>query len=138
MPAGHAGADPQDVLLTREVFQQRRMGERLHVASDGVVAMDFLHRSDGYSDAPRPGLILLDLNKPRRNGLEVLADLKSDAEPLTIPVVVFTSSQAEQDIVSSYALHANAFVTKPIEYDKFVAALGLIDDFYRSLVQLPN
>jgi len=114
------------------------MGERLHVASDGVVAMDFLHRSDGYSDAPRPGLILLDLNKPRRNGLEVLADLKSDAEPLTIPVVVFTSSQAEQDIVSSYALHANAFVTKPIEYDKFVAALGLIDDFYRSLVQLPN
>ena len=105
--------DPGDVLMTREAFEASRMPNTLHVVGDGEQAMHFLRRTNDFTGAPRPALILLDLNLPRRNGLEVLAELKADSDLLTIPVVILTTSQAESDIVASYQLHANAYITKP-------------------------
>jgi CheY-like chemotaxis protein len=130
--------DPGDVLMTREAFAQYRIRNPLHVVGDGEQAMQFLRRDGAYIDVPRPGLILLDLNLPRRNGLEVLADVKSDAELLSIPVVVLTTSQAEEDILRSYALHANAYISKPVDFDKFIDVIRQIDKFFLTLVQLPN
>jgi CheY-like chemotaxis protein len=130
--------DAGDVLMTREAFEERHVGDRLHVVGDGVLAMQFLRRTHRFSGAPRPALILLDLNLPRRNGLEVLAELKSDRELHSIPVVVLTSSQSEQDITQSYALHANAFVTKPLEFERFLDAIRQIDSFFLSLAKLPD
>ncbi len=130
--------DAGDVLMTREAFEERHVGDRLHVVGDGVLAMQFLRRTHRFSSAPRPALILLDLNLPRRNGLEVLAELKSDTELHSIPVVVLTSSQSEQDITQSYALHANAFVTKPLEFERFLDAIRQIDRFFLSLAKLPD
>ena len=130
--------DPGDVLMTREAFEERHIPDRLHVVGDGVLAMQFLRRTDEFTCAPRPGLILLDLNLPRRNGLEVLAELKADGDLGSIPVVVLTSSQSEQDIVRSYSLHANAFVSKPLEFEKFLDAVREIDSFFLTLAKLPN
>jgi CheY-like chemotaxis protein len=130
--------DPGDVLMTRETFEQRGMRNRLHVVSDGEQAIEFLRRAGDFSAAPTPGLILLDLNLPRRNGLDVLDEVKSDSELRRIPVVVLTTSHAEQDIVRSYSLHANAYVTKPIDFDRFMTTIGQIDDFYLTLVKLPG
>jgi CheY-like chemotaxis protein len=130
--------DPGDVLMTREAFEHYRILNTLHVVSDGEQAMQFLRRDGQYIDVPRPGLILLDLNLPRRNGLEVLADLKSDAELLSIPVVVLTTSQAEEDILRSYALHANAYISKPVDFDRFNEVIRQINKFFLTLVQLPN
>jgi CheY-like chemotaxis protein len=130
--------DAGDVLMTREAFEERHVGDRLHVVGDGVLAMQFLRRTHRFASAPRPALILLDLNLPRRNGLEVLAELKSDGELHSIPVVVLTSSQSEQDITQSYALHANAFVTKPLEFERFLDAIRQIDSFFLSLAKLPD
>lgn len=130
--------DPGDVLMTREAFEERHVGDRLHVVGDGVLAMQFLRRADEFATAPRPGLILLDLNLPRRNGLEVLAELKADHDLRSIPVVVLTSSQSEQDILRSYTLHANAFVTKPLEFERFLDAVRQIDSFFLTLAKLPN
>ncbi len=130
--------DPGDVLMTREAFEERHVADRLHVVSDGVLAMQFLRRTDSFATVPRPGLILLDLNLPRRNGLEVLAELKADQSLHSIPVVVLTSSQSEQDILRSYSLHANAFVTKPLEFERFLDAIRQIDGFFLSLAKLPN
>jgi CheY-like chemotaxis protein len=130
--------DAGDVLMTREAFEERHVGDRLHVVGDGVLAMQFLRRTNRFASAPRPALILLDLNLPRRNGLEVLAELKSDRELHSIPVVVLTSSQSEQDITQSYALHANAFVTKPLEFERFLDAIRQIDSFFLSLAKLPD
>lgn len=130
--------DPGDVLMTKEAFEERHIADRLHVVGDGVLAMQFLHRTDEFTGAPRPGLILLDLNLPRRNGLEVLAELKADQELRSIPVVVLTSSQSEQDILRSYSLHANAFVTKPLEFERFLDAVRQIDSFFLTLAKLPN
>jgi CheY-like chemotaxis protein len=130
--------DPGDVLMTREAFEHYRIPNSLHVVGDGEQAMHFLRKTGGYVDVPTPGLILLDLNLPRRNGLEVLAELKADSDLLTIPVVVLTTSQAQEDIVRSYSLHANAYVSKPVDFDNFVGAIGRIDDFFLSLVKLPN
>ena len=130
--------DPGDVLMTREAFEERHLADRLHVVSDGVLAMQFLRQSDSFAAVPRPGLILLDLNLPRRNGLEVLAELKADQNLHSIPVVVLTSSQSEQDILRSYSLHASAFVTKPLEFERFLDAIRQIDGFFLSLVKLPN
>jgi CheY-like chemotaxis protein len=121
--------DPGDSLMTREAFEQRGMRNRLHVVSDGEQAIEFLRRAGDFTTAPTPGLILLDLNLPRRNGFEVLAEVKSDSELRRIPVVVLTTSHAEQDIVRSYSLHANAYVTKPIDFDRFMNTIGQIDDF---------
>ena len=130
--------DPGDVLMTKEAFEERHIADRLHVVGDGVLAMQFLRRTDEFNGAPRPGLILLDLNLPRRNGLEVLAELKADQELRSIPVVVLTSSQSEQDILRSYSLHANAFVTKPLEFERFLDAVRQIDSFFLALAKLPN
>ena len=130
--------DPGDVLMTREAFEQYRIRNTLHVVGDGEQAMQFLRRAGEYDGMPRPGLILLDLNLPRRNGLEVLADVKSDAELLSIPVVVLTTSQAEEDILRSYALHANAYISKPVDFDHFNDVIRQINKFFLTLVELPN
>jgi CheY-like chemotaxis protein len=130
--------DAGDVLMTREAFEHFQIRARLHVVSDGEQALHFLRKTGGYADAPTPGLILLDLNLPRRNGLEVLAELKSDRRLLSIPVVVLTTSQAQEDIVRSYSLHANAYISKPVDFDRFIAVIGQIDDFFLTLVQLPT
>ena len=130
--------DPGDVLITREAFEQYGSRNQLHVVSDGEQAIQFLHRAGGFSAAPRPGLILLDLNLPRRNGLEVLAEVKSDSELLLIPVVVLTTSGAREDILRSYSLHANAYIAKPIDFDHFIDAIRQIDDFYLALAALPR
>jgi DNA-binding response OmpR family regulator len=124
--------------MTREAFEASRMPNTLDVVGDGEQAMHFLRRTSDFTGAPRPGLILLDLNLPRRNGLEVLAELKADHDLLTIPVVILTTSQAEADIVASYRLHANAYITKPPSFDLFTEAIRRVDDFFLTLVELPN
>jgi CheY-like chemotaxis protein len=129
--------DPGDVLMTREAFEQHRIRNKLHVVSDGEQAIEFLHRAGAFGSARRPGLILLDLNLPRRNGLEVLAEVKSDSELMPIPVVILTTSDAHEDILRSYSLHANAYITKPIDFDRFMNAIQQIDEFYLRLVKLP-
>jgi CheY-like chemotaxis protein len=130
--------DEGDVLMTREAFEYYKIRNRLHVVTDGEQALQFLHRTGPFADAPRPGLILLDVNLPRRSGLEVLAEVKQDPELLVIPVVMLTTSRAEQDIVRSYALHANAFVSKPVDFEHFIEAIRQIDNFFLTLVCLPN
>ncbi|MGH3826762.1 MAG: response regulator, partial [Pseudonocardiaceae bacterium] len=112
--------DPGDVLLTQEAFEHHRIRNPLHVVSDGAAALRFLRRESEHVDASRPGLILLDLNLPLMNGREVLAEIKSDERLRNIPVVVLTTSQAEEDIVRSYDLHANAYVTKPVDFTRFM------------------
>jgi CheY-like chemotaxis protein len=130
--------DPGDVLMTREAFEHHRIRNNLHVVSDGEQAMLFLRKSGDYADAPTPGLILLDLNLPRRNGLEVLAELKADSNLLSIPVVILTTSQAQEDILRSYSLHANAYISKPVDFDKFTGVIRQIDSFFLTLVKLPS
>jgi CheY-like chemotaxis protein len=129
--------DEGDVLMTKEAFEYHKIRNRLHVVSDGDQALQFLHRTGPFADAPRPGLILLDVNLPRRSGLEVLAELKQDPELLVIPVVMLTTSRAEEDILRSYSLHANAFVTKPVDFEHFIDAVRQIDNFFLTLVCLP-
>jgi CheY-like chemotaxis protein len=130
--------DDGDVLMTREAFEHYKLRNRLHVVSDGEQALQFLRKVGQYADAPRPGLVLLDVNLPRRSGLEVLAELKQDPELLVIPVVMLTTSRAEEDIVRSYSLHANAFVSKPVDFQQFIEAIRQIDDFFLTLVSLPD
>jgi CheY-like chemotaxis protein len=130
--------DPGDVLMTREAFEHHKIRNALHVVSDGVEALEFLRREGRFADVPRPGLILLDLNLPRKDGRELLAEVKQDPRLRTIPVVVLTTSEAEEDIVRSYDLHANAYVTKPVDFDKFVEVVRKIDDFWVTVVQLPH
>ena len=129
--------DPGDVLMTREAFEEHGMGNHLTVISDGADALAYLRREGDYADAVRPDLVLLDLNLPRRDGREVLAEIKNDKNLQQIPVVVLTTSQADEDILRSYELHANAYVTKPVDYDKFVAVVRQIDQFFLSVVKLP-
>jgi CheY-like chemotaxis protein len=130
--------DPGDALMTREAFEHFRIRSNLHVVSDGDQALQFVRKVGVFAAAPRPGLILLDLNLPRRNGIEVLAELKSDQDLLQIPVVVLTTSQADEDILRSYALHANAYISKPVDFDRFIDAIRQIDDFFLTLVKLPK
>jgi CheY-like chemotaxis protein len=130
--------DEGDVLMTREAFEHYKISNNLHVVSDGEQAIDFVRRTGAYAGAPRPGLIMLDLNLPRRDGLEVLAELKNDPELRMIPVVILTTSQAEQDIVRSYSLHANAYVTKPVDFERFIEVIRQIDRFFISVVKLPG
>jgi len=130
--------DEGDILMTREAFEHHKIRNPLHVVTDGEQALQFLRRTGAYADASRPGLILLDVNLPRRNGLEVLADLKQDPDLLSIPVVMLTTSKAEEDILRSYELHANAYVSKPVDFEHFVDAIRQIDDFFLTLVQLPG
>jgi CheY-like chemotaxis protein len=130
--------DPGDVQLTKEAFEEHKVRNRLTVVSDGVDALAYLRRDPSvYPDAVRPDLILLDLNLPRRDGREVLQEIKADEELRRIPVVVLTTSQADEDIVRSYNLHANAYVTKPVDFDRFIAVVRQIDEFFVSVVKLP-
>ncbi len=130
--------DPGDVLMTQEAFEHHKLVNRLHVVDDGVKAVEFLRRQGSFADAPRPDLILLDLNLPRKDGREVLADIKSDPDLCDIPVVVLTTSAAEQDVLRSYKLHANAYVTKPVNFTRFVEVIRQIDHFFVTIVTLPK
>jgi CheY-like chemotaxis protein len=129
--------DPGDVLMIREAFAENKVHNRLHVVSDGVAALEFLRREGEYADAPRPDLMLLDLNLPKKDGREVLAEIKEDDDLRTIPVVVLTTSEAEEDIVRSYRLHANAYVTKPVDFERFIQVVRQIDEFFLAVVKLP-
>ncbi len=130
--------DPGDVVLIQEVFADNKVGNRLSVVGDGVEAMAFLRREGDYADAPRPDLVLLDLNLPRKNGREVLAEIKGDPELSIIPVIVLTTSEAEEDIVRSYSLHANAYITKPVDFERFAGVVHQIDEFFVGVVKLPR
>ncbi|MCF2128250.1 response regulator [Streptomyces sp. NPDC048171] len=130
--------DPGDELMTREAFEDNKIGNTLHVVRDGEEALDFLYRRAGHAEAPRPDLILLDLNLPKYDGRQVLEKIKSDPELSDIPIVVLTTSAAEEDILRSYKLHANAYVTKPVDLDQFIAAVRQIDDFFVQVVRLPR
>jgi CheY-like chemotaxis protein len=129
--------DPGDVLMTQEAFAEHKVRNRLAVVSDGEEAIAYLRREGRFSDAVRPDLVLLDLNLPRRDGRQVLEEIKSDERLRQIPVVVLTTSQADEDILRSYELHANAYVTKPVDFDQFIAVVRQIDQFFVSVVKLP-
>lgn len=128
---------PSDVAMTVAALQEGRIAIDLHVVGDGEDALAFLRRAPGYEDAPRPDMVFLDLNLPRKDGREVLDELKNDADLASIPVVVLTTSAADSDIARAYAAHANAYVTKPTSLDAFLMTIGFIEDFWLSLVQLP-
>jgi CheY-like chemotaxis protein len=130
--------DEGDVLMTREAFEYYKIRNTLHVVTDGEQALQFVRQAGDFADAPRPGLIMLDLNLPRRDGLEVLAELKNDPELRVIPVVILTTSQAEEDIVRSYSLHANAYITKPVDFERFIDVIRQIDSFFITVVKLPH
>ncbi|WP_432124132.1 response regulator [Streptomyces sp. C10-9-1] len=130
--------DPGDELMTREAFEDNKIRNTLHVVRDGQEALEFLFRKGRYAQAPRPDLILLDLNLPKYDGRQVLERIKSHEDLAMIPVVVLTTSSAEEDILRSYKLHANAYVTKPVDLEQFIAAVRQIDDFFVSVVRLPR
>ncbi|QHG84848.1 response regulator [Rhodococcus rhodochrous] len=130
--------DPGDELMTREAFEDNKIGNALHVVRDGAEALDFLYRRGDHEGAPRPDLILLDLNLPKYDGRQVLTKIKSDPELSDIPIVVLTTSSAEEDILRSYKLHANAYVTKPVDLDQFIGAVKQIDEFFVQVVRLPR
>ena len=129
--------DPGDTLMIKEAFQDNKVRNRLTCLTDGVQALEYLHREGEHGDARRPDLILLDLNRPRKDGREVLAEIKGDEELSTIPVVVLTTSQAEEDVLRSYKLHANAYVTKPVDFERFIDVVRQIDQFFVTVVKLP-
>ncbi|MEU6728752.1 response regulator [Nonomuraea wenchangensis] len=129
--------DQGDILLTREAFDLNKVRNRLHVVNDGEQAVAFLRREGIYADVPCPDLILLDLNLPRMSGLEVLSEIKADPVLATIPVVILTTSEAEEDILLSYRLHANAYVTKPVDFEQFIRVVRQIDSFFVTVVKLP-
>jgi CheY-like chemotaxis protein len=130
--------DPGDVLLIKEAFEFNKVHNNLHVVSDGEQALEYLRRQGEHAEALRPDLVLLDLNLPRKDGREVLAEVKQDETLRTIPVVVLTTSEAEEDVLKSYQLHANAYVTKPVDFERFVSIVRQIDDFFVSVVRLPS
>jgi CheY-like chemotaxis protein len=129
--------NPGDVRLTGEGLREGKIRNNLHVVGDGIAAMAFLRREGQYADAPRPDLVLLDLNLPLKDGREVLAEIKADDDLRRIPVVVLTTSNAEQDIIRSYDLAANCFVTKPLDFESFVSVVKSIEEFWFSIVRLP-
>jgi two-component system, chemotaxis family, response regulator Rcp1 len=129
--------NPGDVRLTIEVLKEAKIINKLSVATDGVEAMDFLQKKGKFQDAPRPDLILLDLNLPKKDGREVLAEIKTDPDLKRIPVVILTTSQDEQDILKSYNLHANCYITKPVDLTQFIAVVKAVENFWVSIVKLP-
>ncbi len=129
---------PGDVRLTQEALREGKIHNRLSVANDGVEAMELLHREGKYADAPVPDLILLDLNLPRKDGREVLAELKADDDLKTIPVVVLTTSTAEHDVLKSNGLHANCYITKPVDFMQFIQVVHQIEEFWFTVVKLPR
>jgi CheY-like chemotaxis protein len=130
--------DPGDVLMTQEAFKDYKIANRLSVVTNGEDAIAYLRKLGRFADVATPDLVLLDLNLPRRDGREVLREVKTDPELRRIPVVVLTTSDAEQDVLASYDLHANAYVRKPVDFEQFVAAVRGIDDFFITVVRLPT
>lgn len=126
-----------DALLTKRALAEGRLMNRLHVVEDGVQAMAFLRKEPPYADMPRPELILLDLNLPRKDGREVLAEIKADEDLKVIPVVVLTTSRAEEDVLKSYKLHANCYIAKPVDFDSFAEAVATLHKFWFAVVTLP-
>jgi chemotaxis family two-component system response regulator Rcp1 len=129
--------NPGDVRLTIEALKEGKVANQINVAVDGIDAMAFLRREGKYENAPKPDLILLDLNLPKKNGREVLAEIKMDSHLKCIPVVILTSSQAEKDIVMTYNLHANCYIKKPVDFDQFINVVKSIEDFWFNVVKLP-
>jgi CheY-like chemotaxis protein len=129
---------PGDVRLTREALKEAKVLNDLSVATDGVEALEFLHRRGKFAAAPRPDLILLDLNLPRKDGREVLEEIKADSSLKRIPIVVLTTSQAEEDVVRAYDLHANCYITKPVDFRQFIKVVQSIEDFWLTVVKLPR
>ncbi len=129
--------NPGDVRLTREALKEAKVRNNLYVVEDGVEATAFLHKEGKYADAPRPDVILLDLNLPKKNGRELLAEIKQDPDLKYIPVVILTSSSSEEDIIRSYNLHANCYITKPVNLERFLDVVKSIDNFWLSVVTLP-
>lgn len=129
--------NPGDVRLTQEALKGAKVSNTLQVVEDGAAALDFLYRRGDYVDAPRPDLILLDLNLPKKNGREVLEVIKQDAQLKSIPVVILTTSQAEEDVVRAYSLHANCYISKPVDFTQFTKIVRTIEDFWLSIVTLP-
>jgi len=129
--------DPGDVRLTREALKGSKVLHSLNVVEDGVAALDYLRKAPPWQDAVRPDIVLLDLNLPRKDGREVLAAMKEDAALRTIPVVILTTSQAEEDVLRAYNLNANCYVTKPVDFDQFMRIVRTIEDFWLTVVTLP-
>ena len=130
--------NPGDYRLTQEALREGKVYNNLHWAQDGVEALEFLHQRGKYAGVPRPDIVLLDLNLPKKDGREVLSEMKGDAALRTIPVVILTTSQAEEDVVRSYDLHANCYVTKPVDLEKFIVVVQSIDRFSLTVVTLPT
>jgi two-component system, chemotaxis family, response regulator Rcp1 len=127
--------NPGDIRLTQEALKDGKIANTLYVVNDGVEALDYLRKKSPYTDAVTPDLVLLDLNIPKKNGMEVLADIKSDPMLKNIPVVILTSSSSEQDVLQTYEYHANCYITKPVDFEQFINAIKLIDDFWLSVVR---
>ena len=127
-----------DIDLTREALENGKLHNTLHVVRDGEAAMDFLRNKGEYADAPRPGLVILDLSLPKKDGREVLAEMRSDKDLKSIPVAILTSSKSDEDILNSYKLHANCFITKPIELGQFIKVVQAIEEFWLTIVKLPS
>jgi chemotaxis family two-component system response regulator Rcp1 len=129
--------NPGDVRLTIEALKEDKLQNNLHVVRDGIEAMDFLHQEGEYANMPRPDLILLDLNLPKKDGCEVLEEIKADERLKRIPVVILTTSQAEEDILRTYGLHANCYITKPVNLEQFTKVVRSIEQFWLTIVRLP-
>ncbi len=130
--------NPGDVRLTQEAFREGKIRNNLYVAEDGVEGLAFLRREGKYADSPRPDIILLDLNLPKKNGIDVLAEIKTDEELKRIPVVILTTSVAEQDVLRSYDQHANCYIVKPVDLEQFLRVIQTIEDFWVTIVKLPT
>jgi len=129
--------NPGDVRLTKEALKDAKVLNEIYVAKDGVEAMEFLHKQGSCAEAPTPDMILLDLNLPRKDGREVLAEIKKDPQLKHIPVIILTTSKAEEDIIRSYNLHANAYITKPVDLNRFVEIIRTLEEFWFTIVKLP-
>jgi two-component system, chemotaxis family, response regulator Rcp1 len=130
--------NPGDVRLTKEALKEGKVYSNLHWAKDGVEALEFLRKQGKFAGSPRPDIILLDLNLPKKDGREVLSEIKNDDDLKRIPVVILTTSKAEEDVLRSYQLHANCYVTKPVDLEKFIVVVQSIDMFWLTIVTLPN
>lgn len=130
--------NPGDARLAVEAFKEAKVRNNVHIVDDGVKAMAFLHREGEYADVPHPDVILLDLNLPKKDGRQVLAEIKADADLKRIPVVILTVSKAEEDILKTYNLHANCYITKPIDLDQFLEVIKSIENFWLTVVTLPS
>jgi chemotaxis family two-component system response regulator Rcp1 len=130
--------NPGDIRLTQEAFKSGKVRNKLYITRDGAEAMDFLHQRGKFQDVPRPDLILLDLNLPKKDGREVLVEIKDETDLRRIPVVVLTTSKSDEDILHSYDLHANCYIPKPVDLDEFVRVIRSIESFWLTIVKLPN